>query len=98
MVDLPDGGVLGHEQPVSTAQLRNVPQEHQSPGDLVCVDEGQTVHHHRRLCAAFHLLNHRATTGEPGGHRRLVDPERPEGGALGVGVEPETVQRRDGVG
>ena len=90
-MNLANGGVFGHEQAVTAAQLGNVTQQHQSTGQLVGLHQGQAMHHDGDVGAPLHLGDHRSASGEAGGDGAFVKAQRPKGHPLGIGMEPEAM-------
>ena len=97
VVDLADGGVLGHEQPVASAQLRDVAEQHEPARHPPVVEQRDAPDQQRDLVPALDLLGRGPTRGEGHPHRVLVQPELGEQHALGVEMHADAMERGHGV-
>ena len=99
VVDLADRGVLGQQQPVPAAQLGDVAEQHHRAGRP---RPGRRSGRQRTTTVISLPRSTSTTVGwrrwERGPHRALVEAELAEAQALGVGVHPDPVERRHGVG
>ncbi len=95
VVDLPDGGVLGHQLAVAAAQLGDVPAEHQRTGQgALGLERDRPQGHHSPL--RLHLgLPGRPAAGQL--HQRLVDGGPGRRGELGGGPAEVAADQVGGV-
>ncbi len=108
VVDLPDGGVLGHQFAVAAAQFGDVPAEHQRArqGALGLERDGPQGHHpaldlHLGLpgCPAARQLDQRLVHGRPGGRHQFGGrPAQVAADQVGGEAEPVVGGERVGAG
>ena len=102
MVDLADGGVLGQQQAVPLADLRDVAQEQQAAGDLRAVargaEHGDAAGQERGVLGLLELLDHRGVGLERVTHGAVVEAQLGQAHADRVGADPHPMQGRHGVG
>ena len=96
VVDLADRGVLRQQDPVAATQVGDVADQDHRPGGPAPLEQRDGLDQHRGL-APLDLLGHRDPQPERGLGRVLVEADLPEEQPVGVGVDPEPVQRADGV-
>ena len=98
VVHLPDGRVLGQQQPVEPADVGHVAQQHQAPGHHVVGQQGDAVEQHGHVGPSLHLLDHREGRGQGPFDGRLLDAQVGEAAALDLRVHPHPVEGVGGVG
>ena len=98
VVDLADGGVLGHQLAVATSQLSHVTHQDNGPGRRASIQQGEAMADHRHLVGPFHLVDHRGATGECRPQHRRTQPGVVEPGAGDPPGHSHAMQGGDRVG
>ena len=95
VVDLADGGVLRQQQPVTTAHLGDVAQQHHRAGDARLASSSGMQRTSTVTCRPRSISSVTGAAMANGGADRLVlEADLAEAHALGVGVHADAVQGR----
>ena len=98
VVHLPDGRVLGQQEPVEPADVGHVAQKDQTAGHLPVGQEGDAVDQHGHIGPPLHLLDHGKGRGQGPLDGRLLDTQIGEAAPFDLGVHAHPVQGVGGVG